>query len=81
MTTLAQPHRPDPRYSAAFLGALGLFLTAELRGLEGPRSGRTFTEQTRWVEARLPGPLRWTARVALLGITTWAGMHLAEGLS
>ena len=71
---------PDRRWTAAYIGAFALFLTAELTGLRGPRRGRTFTEQTRWAEQHVPGPARWGMRVLILGLTTWAGVHLAEGL-
>lgn len=72
--------RPDKRWTFAYGVAIAVFLTAEISGLRGPRRGRTFTEQTRWAEARLPGPARWFARVCILGFATWAGIHLAEGL-
>lgn len=72
--------RPDLRWSAVYAGAIGAFVTAELLAITGDRPGRTFTSQTRWVEASIPGPARWVARVTILGLTTWAGIHLAEGL-
>lgn len=71
---------PDKRWSVAYGAAIAVFLAAEISGLHGPRRGRTFTEQTRWAEGKLPGPACWVARVFILGFATWAGIHLAEGL-
>lgn len=72
---------PDRRWTVAYVAAIGVFLTAEISGIHSRVEGRTFTQQTRWAEAHLPGPARWGARVVILGLATWAGIHLAEGLS
>lgn len=74
-------HRPDLRYTVAYGVAFALFLATEISGIRSGKPGRTFTSQTRWSEANMPGPARWGARVLILGVTTWAGIHLAEGLS
>lgn len=72
---------PDRRWTLAYIAAFTLFLTAEISGIRTPGKGRTFTEQTRWAEAHLPGPAKWGTRIVILGLATWAGAHLAEGLS
>lgn len=63
-------------YFSLAYGVLSLALVVvELVGVRRKAKGDTITENWRWVDAHLHGPLRWFWRVFTVGFLAWVALH------
>lgn len=65
----------DLAFSAAYAVGFLFLLVLELVGVHSKRPGDTITENWRWLDTHLHGPLQWGWRVMSIGVLGWIALH------
>ncbi len=65
----------NPWFSGLYLAGFLFLITLELIGVHRKKAGDTITENWRFLDKRLHGPLQWGWRVMTAGALVWTLFH------
>lgn len=66
----------DLTFSFLYLAGFLFLFILEMIGVKSKRPGDTITENWRYLDSHLHGPLQWGLRVLTSGVTVWLLFHL-----